>query len=429
MATNEERAGPDCHDTFPGRICPACSAFIRAISPTRPRPAIGIPIMYTHNQRMRGLDYYEQNNELEKLWVGDVSPLSELVGNSPSNCYTCHILAPLKDVSDFQHWRDTVVDGEKPNTLTFWSPESDTWTIYFGARNGLAQAVSFMVSRIVERKDVNTEHTRLDSRDHEVERARAAVDRIPENLLSTAGMQIVRKKWLSDCLQGHEHCRNRRENRDSTHSNQVPTRIIHVSDERNARLVETASIPTDDLRYLTLSHAWGFAKFLVLTIGNLNSFRKRIPLENADFNQTFREAVLLTALLGYSYIWIDSLRIIQDSPGGADWAAECPRMTAIYSHSDLNISATGYADARKGMLDMSRAALVPPYLKLADGHLARVIVKYEHKGDWPLDKRGWVLQENALQKARAPSTSRPVALHGSATRLQAPRSGPSGRTP
>jgi hypothetical protein len=266
------------------------------------------------------------------------------------------------------------------------------------------------------------------------------------NLLTAAGMCIVREKWLPDCLQKHSRCGERFGDGDDTHKSRAPTRVVHVQDDgETAKLVDTASLPADNFRYLTLSHMWGSLKFTTLTMANLDSFKQRIPLEKAEFNQTFREAFTVTALLGYKYIWIDSLCIIQDAPGGADWTAECPRMTSVYSCSDLNLSASGYADAGRGMVAMSRAALVPPIFELADGDMARVVLQHEHKGGWPLETRGWVLQENLLvsnfsvlsdvhggllipsvcKRPHVPFISRPVASCGSAGRPLLPRSGPS----
>lgn len=421
MSAEERNTVPDAHNACPGRICPACSAFICAISPKRasrpnsPRGFVGTMTNTTPYER-------ERRNELEKVWVGDVSPLSKFVGCSQSNCYTCYVLAPLRDDPDFQHWRDTVV--HKTGFRKRYDPfrTRDSWIIYFGTIKGLAKAKSFSVSRINE-KDVasksSTGHTTTnwqisaESREHHntiangpnrpnvaaedsPHRPFIAVDSIPANLLTSAGMRVVREKWLPDCLQDHPQCRKRYRDRSSTHADRGPTRVIHVQDSGHARLVETASVPADDFRYLTLSHGWGSVGFLTLTIDNLDSFRERIPLERADFNRTFREAIAVTALLGYSYIWIDSLCIIQDSPGAADWAAECPRMSAVYSESDLNLSASGYADGREGMLSMSREALVPPLFQLSDGDYARVVVNKEYGGDWPLEERGWVLQENLL---------------------------------
>lgn len=135
-----------------------------------------------------------------------------------------------------------------------------------------------------------------------------------------------------------------------------------------ARLVDVRSLPVD-IRYLTLSHAWGIdPKFLTFTRENLHQFQQSIPHSAADFNQSFRDALRLTVGLGYNYIWIDSLCIIQEK-SALDWAAECPRMGLIYSNSDLNLSASGFADARSGMLGPPRRLIVPPNFLVSRGRM------------------------------------------------------------
>jgi hypothetical protein len=56
----------------------------------------------------------------------------------------------------------------------------------------------------------------------------------------------------------------------------------------------------------------------------------------ADLSIIYREAIRLTRLLGYRFIWIDSLCIIQDSK--PDWKYESGRMALVYGNAILNIS-------------------------------------------------------------------------------------------
>lgn len=162
-----------------------------------------------------------------------------------------------------------------------------------------------------------------------------------------------------------------------------------------ARLLDVQSLPVN-LKYITLSHAWGQHKFLTLTSENLCQFRQSIPLSASDFNQTFKDALGLTIELGYNYIWIDSLCIIQDSLA-LDWAYECARMGSIYSNSDLNLSASGFRDARFGMFGPPRRLAVPPTIVYLGGEIVRIIHMSDYTSEgMPLDRRGWVIQENIL---------------------------------
>jgi hypothetical protein len=63
--------------------------------------------------------------------------------------------------------------------------------------------------------------------------------------------------------------------------------------------------------------------------------------------KTFQDAVKVTRALGISYIWIDSLCIVQDS--SEDWLKESQQMESVYSNSYCNIAATKSADSDGGL--------------------------------------------------------------------------------
>lgn len=172
-------------------------------------------------------------------------------------------------------------------------------------------------------------------------------------------------------------------------------RCVDGNAQLGAQLVDVRDLPAD-IKYLTLSHAWGQHKFLPLTRDNLAQFQRSIPISAPDFNQTFKDALRVTIALEYGYIWIDSLCILQESDA-LDCAAECPRMGSIYCNSDLNLSASGYHDSQCGMLGPSRRLEVPPTIYYPGGESLRVIHVEEYwSKTMPLDRRGWVIQENML---------------------------------
>ena len=65
--------------------------------------------------------------------------------------------------------------------------------------------------------------------------------------------------------------------------------------------------------------------------------------------KTVQDAITVTKLLGFRYLWVDSLCIIQDS--NEDKSKEIDRMGNIYLHSHLTISASRAAEATAGFLD------------------------------------------------------------------------------
>lgn len=116
-------------------------------------------------------------------------------------------------------------------------------------------------------------------------------------------------------------------------------------DSLHLHLVEIKYLPPTTATYITLSHCWGFLKIISLCKDTYASFLEAIQL--GMLSQTFRDTAELVRLLGYRYLWIDSLCILQDSP--EDWAYESSRMGEVYSQAILNIAATASSNGDGGL--------------------------------------------------------------------------------
>ncbi|KAI4274739.1 MAG: hypothetical protein LQ337_003710 [Flavoplaca oasis] len=121
-----------------------------------------------------------------------------------------------------------------------------------------------------------------------------------------------------------------------------------------------------------------------------------------DLPLTFQHAVNITRNLGYQYLWIDSLCIIQDDPN--DWAFESSTMSRVYSNSVLNIAALWGDDSHSGCF-VERNPFVTEDCRIGTWKHGNVVVRSngrEHPRflDFvypaPLLKRAWVLQERLL---------------------------------
>ncbi|KAK8053568.1 hypothetical protein PG996_012869 [Apiospora saccharicola] len=132
---------------------------------------------------------------------------------------------------------------------------------------------------------------------------------------------------------------------------------------------------------------------------NLAELQVEIPV--ARLSRTFQDAIQVLPWLGLSYIWIDSLCIIQDS--AQDWAKESAMMADIYSNSHCNIAAAHAADGTYGCFIERDAGLVAPLkLDLNWGSVPGVYYAVP-PGIWdkevmetPLNSRAWVCQERYL---------------------------------
>jgi hypothetical protein len=132
--------------------------------------------------------------------------------------------------------------------------------------------------------------------------------------------------------------------------NDRPTRLIDVGladGSEEPRLVQPPK--GEKGRYLALSHCWGVSTIkerLTTTLATLDCRLETIPVSLMSAN--FYDATIITRRLGYRYLWIDSLCIIQDSV--EDWEVESQNMGNIYMNASLTIAAGAAKDSDGGML-------------------------------------------------------------------------------
>ncbi|KAB5549733.1 heterokaryon incompatibility protein-domain-containing protein, partial [Coniochaeta sp. 2T2.1] len=197
---------------------------------------------------------------------------------------------------------------------------------------------------------------------------------VPALANSTESIGLL-KRWLNDCETRHPACQAGR-------TATLPTRVIHVGES-----AETVSLyisqPGEQGTYTALSHCWGGQTPLATTQATLGDRQKSIHFDKKS--RTFAEAVEVTRALGFKYLWIDSLCIIQDDV--ADWTAEAAKMSQVYSNAALTLSADGAADTSQGLFGGSGAR--------TSAHNTQVIGTTDPSGS-PLSTRAWVLQERIL---------------------------------
>lgn len=220
--------------------------------------------------------------------------------------------------------------------------------------------------------------------------------------LSTASDQNIQLalQWLSNCMKSHLKCK-------PYDGYPLPTRLLDVNPSASAekiRLVLSKDLPANT-RYITLSYCWGRGKPVVLEQRTLASFQREI--DPSSLPKTIADAADITRRLGYKYLWVDSLCIIQDSK--QDWAAEAARMGDIYFHSTLTIAATASASNHGGCYKTrDPLSYLPCRLdgKPSGGLYAtrngqqRDIISVQRRfvQDAPLNQRAWVVQERLLSQ-------------------------------
>jgi hypothetical protein len=129
----------------------------------------------------------------------------------------------------------------------------------------------------------------------------------------------------------------------------------------------------------------------------------------SEIPKTFADAVTVTRQLGYRYLWIDSLCIVQRDH--EDWIAESVRMKDYYKGATVTICADSASGDHEGFLAHARnRKTVSFYLAAGEQVGYRVFLECPELryGDTPLTRRAWTLQEFILS---------PLSLHWSEREL------------
>ena len=172
------------------------------------------------------------------------------------------------------------------------------------------------------------------------------------------------------------------------------------SQEREPRLLLSDGQKAE---YVTLSHCWGKSQPLVTNSKTMEQHLRAIPFKILP--KAFQDAVTATRRLGYSYLWIDSLCIIQGSK--EDWEIECSKMANIYRNSTVTIVGAAAGDCHTGFLQRRIPTQPIPDVvewKSKSGPCPqKFAIRWDrHQGPQPCDqaspseKRGWILQERLL---------------------------------
>ncbi|THV49914.1 hypothetical protein BGAL_0173g00100 [Botrytis galanthina] len=220
---------------------------------------------------------------------------------------------------------------------------------------------------------------------------------VDEDLASDTNFDIARG-WMNTCIVEHSQTKC-----PSFEDKVLPSRVIDVGlEDTNPSLFVTNGLRG---KWIALSHCWGGQIETILTTSNLQSLQKEIKMPSLPAN--FRDAILITRALGFQFLWIDSLCIIQDSK--YDWGIESKKMGDIYRNAVLTIAAAAAHKAADGMLhtqsQISRG--MQPKLKLSKDsgsddvvEIASSVFRRENLTnlieDGPLQSRAWTFQERVL---------------------------------
>lgn len=189
-----------------------------------------------------------------------------------------------------------------------------------------------------------------------------------------------------------------------TNSSSRPSCLATID---SVRLVAGSNLTRNE-DYVTLIYCWGkdlsFTKLLLI---NISAFLIGLPL--TQITGTVRDAIGVTRKLGYRYLWIDALCIIQNS--SREWLREALSMSKVYASSALNLAAAASHNANGGFFrDRDPARLEGCDILFSWKDLAQTSVKKQtyHVSlfdPWSdmlkssrLHSKGWAFQERLLSK-------------------------------
>lgn len=102
--------------------------------------------------------------------------------------------------------------------------------------------------------------------------------------------------------------------------------------------------------YLALSYVWGGDQLYKTTKSTMSVYERGV--DSSILPQTVRDAISVTYALGFQFLWVDTLCIIQDDD--ADRRHEIGRMHDIYRHAHITIIAASAENVRRGFLHVKR---------------------------------------------------------------------------
>ncbi|OLN85472.1 hypothetical protein CCHL11_08067 [Colletotrichum chlorophyti] len=192
----------------------------------------------------------------------------------------------------------------------------------------------------------------------------------------------------TECKESHVLCRYAKDN-------VLPSRVLDVGTVLSPTLKLFVNDTEEYGQYLALSYCWGGPQRGLLRRQTLDSMTSEIRPETLQ--QTVKDAISVTRRLGFRYLWVDALCIIQDCR--RDKEKEIGRMATIYKNAAMTISAGTAARAADGFLSMESTYLPDERFEIPvpNGERGTVYLRAgTHVPKHAVDERGWVLQEFLL---------------------------------
>ena len=213
------------------------------------------------------------------------------------------------------------------------------------------------------------------------------------------------KTWLRCCREWHgAECSHWMKQQNVSEPIELATfdpfiRLIDL--EENCLVEKTNLVP-----YVALSYVWGRVTVFKTREENIDELRKPggILEKKPSFPRSLRDAMTMAQRLGYRYIWIDSICIIQDDDTktykNLDKKHQIGQMGKIYQYADLTIVAASGENADAGLPGAEPGTRK---VKQKEAKISEDLTIMDRSVAWPdallrttWEERGWTYQERIL---------------------------------
>ena len=205
------------------------------------------------------------------------------------------------------------------------------------------------------------------------------------------------RQHLLECEIYHKDC-------ESSLDREMPTRVVDLGrpgSGSNPYILETGGRLG---KYIALSYCWGDGVKHPVKLKKSNYSAMLQGFVYGSLTRSHEEALQVAQILGYRYIWIDALCIIQDD--SSDWEKESSRMTECYHNAALTLIAGESDHSSKGFLSCSFEHCLNPvqldYTHLdAPGEKSDLYVCLPRSTETgPVAERAWCFQEDLLSRRK-----------------------------
>ncbi|KAF2868701.1 hypothetical protein BDV95DRAFT_119900 [Massariosphaeria phaeospora] len=205
------------------------------------------------------------------------------------------------------------------------------------------------------------------------------------------------KNWLEQCCDHHEDC-----SRQANGSKTLPTRLLdvqpHGSEGSTVRVVNSSDIDSCEgmVDYVTVSHVWALPD-LTLSADREQMMQHELP--RTALPKAIDAAISAATRVGYKYVWVDSLCVLQDSE--EDKLRECAAMATTYRNAALTIvvDQINHATNEHQAYITGAEQVIAKQAAMSSQLIARSLpeIAFETPG-FALDTRAWSLQERLLSR-------------------------------